>query len=194
MSASLSFVKEGDEAAAEEAEQERKIIDKRPLAVILQANREAKEAEQAAKLKARDQLLTVTDDDVAFESDRDRANQRRQEAVAMETQRALDEFRTAVAERVVSVAVESNSNSNTASVPSNVVKNSAAKRPVESALAPILPPVKKAAVQVKPSVQVKKSNAKPSSSVSTSAHVDKKPSVSAGIGLLGAYDSSDSDD
>jgi vacuolar-type H+-ATPase subunit E/Vma4 len=189
---SLSFVKEGDEGAAQAAEQEQKIIDKRPLAVILQANREAKEAEMQAKIKARDKLLTVTEDDVAFESTQDYAKQRREAEVAKETQRALDEFRSAVADRVVVVA-STDDVATTTTIASSTSSTSSLKRSAESALAPVLPPIKKAAVVSKvPLVQVKKPAAAAVNVKPKVNNTSKKPS--AGIAMLGGYDDSSSDE
>lgn len=179
---SLSFVKEGDESAAVDAAAtatSAKPVDNRPLAVILQANREAKQAEYEAKLKAKDQQLTVTDDDLAFMATREQAQSDRLAAIARAERAALDEYRTAVAERVV------------VAVPTDAVSGeSAKKRPIAELVDPPVPTEKRPLVGSllqQPALHVVKKARKPAAAAEPA-----KPK-STGLSFLGAYNDSESE-
>ncbi len=184
---SLSFVKEGDDSAAVDVASTSSsaaptVKDTRPLAVILQANREAKQAEYEAKLKAKDQQLTVTDDDLAFMATREQAHAERLAAIERAERAALAEFRSAVADRVV-VAVPTTPTPPIASTekPAAETKNPAAvvDPPVPTEKRPLV-----GAALLQPAMHVVKKARK--------ADVDPKPKAAAastGLSFLGQYDS-----
>jgi hypothetical protein len=192
---SLSFVKEGDDSVATDsaAPVTSTPIDTRPLAVILQANREAKEAAFEAKLKAMNQQLTLTDDDLAFLESREQAQQDRLAAAAQAEAQALAEFRLAVSERVLVTvtddvpdpAVASASATGGAAVLEGVGNK---KRSAADMVAPPIPVGKTPLVAIhQPAAMVVKKKAR------TADVATKPPVVSAGLSLLGSYAADESD-
>jgi hypothetical protein len=190
---SLSFVKEGDDSVATDSAAPVTVppIDSRPLAVILQANREAKEAAFEAKLKAMNQQLTLTDDDLAFLESREQAQQDRLAAAAQAEAQALAEFRLAVSERVLVTVTDDVPNPAVASATGGAavlegVGNK--KRSVADMVAPPIPVGKTPLVAIhQPATLVVKKKAR------TADVAAKPPVVSAGLSLLGSYAADESD-
>jgi hypothetical protein len=196
---SLSFVKEGDntnDSSASATTTTTPALDSRPLAVILQANREAKEAAMEAKLKAMNQQLTLTDDDLAFMASREQAQLDRLAAAKREEQLALAAFRNAVSERVlVSVTEAPVAATAMSSVPAAVSAVTESKKRSADVVAPPVPADKKPLVSLhQPTVLAVKKKARVGSTTNGAPGSGKKPAASsAGLSLLGAYGGDDSE-